>query len=90
MFNLRTPFFRDFHPQKPWVFPMKHDPNLDDPRDDFGGSQAWPTGHQINPPLCALEHPDAVTCVAFSPNNRRWARGWTVAMWQGTELWAFR
>ena len=33
-------------------------------------------GHQINPPLCALEHPDAVTCVAFSPNNRRWvARG---------------
>ena len=27
-------------------------------------------GHQANPPVCALEHPDAVTCVAFSPNNR--------------------
>ena len=28
------------------------------------------TGHQATPPLSALEHPDCVTCVAFSPNNR--------------------
>lgn len=32
-------------------------------------------GHQINPPLCSLEHPDAVTCVAFSPNNRYMGSG---------------
>ena len=27
-------------------------------------------GHQATPPLSALEHPDCVICVAFSPNNR--------------------
>lgn len=27
-------------------------------------------GNQATPPLSALEHPDCVTCVAFSPNNR--------------------